>query len=565
MIRSSRNFLLFFSMLCLAAGWARAEDVRLIRSQYALNVPDPLSSSTGFLQAGLVVDAKERRGGWVRVRSEKVEGWVRIQALARVAGDTSAWSTILDFFRRSTGVADAREVMGRPSAHALILTIGDYGNGVPGLPGVRHDADSAVLMARALGVPEEQTITLADSALSLYGMRSALDGLDAQVLPNDEVFLYFSGRGTRVQLDDGRCTEALLARDAQAMASDELERRLARIAARARRLVVFVDASFSGGVALKGALTDGLTAKYWVSGGSDPCQRPDNQLRLNLLNSEPGSGRNNYVYVSAASSDEAALDDQKRGGLATLAWLDCLAGSAKDLDRSAGLSADEITQCAQPLLRAMLEGNPVYPSYHLALAGNAGMVLEPVPPAETDPAAVLADIHANRDDHRRVRLVADRQQDSTGAGSLHVVLDSSEAGYVYLLRASLFGPSFDLLFPNRADDNNRIAAGARLVLPRSGWELPAGGLSGRDTLLAIVSDTPRDFSRLDMHANGLFSSIVATPMSARDIRSAATVSTHASRLQCTQIGKRTAQAASECSDAYGAALTRIEAADSKRP
>ena len=120
MIRSSRNFLLFFSMLCLAEGWAffphadywdwaRAEDVRLIRSQYALNVPDPLSSSTGFLQAGLVVDAKERRGGWVRVRSEKVEGWVRIQALARVAGDTSAWSTILDFFRRSTGVADARE------------------------------------------------------------------------------------------------------------------------------------------------------------------------------------------------------------------------------------------------------------------------------------------------------------------------------------------------------------------------------------------------------------------------------------------------------------------------
>jgi hypothetical protein len=54
---------------------------------------------------------------------------------------------------------------------------------------------------------------------------------------------------------------------------------------------------------------------------------------------------------------------------------------------------------------------------------------------------------------------------------------------------------FHLLFPNRLDHANRIAAGVELRLPRKGWEITAAGPPGTNHLVVLVSRHPRDLSR----------------------------------------------------------------------
>ena len=57
------------------------------------------------------------------------------------------------------------------------------------------------------------------------------------------------------------------------------------------------------------------------------------------------------------------------------------------------------------------------------------------------------------------------------------------------------GSDVELLLPNAAETNNHIEAGRPLTLPGSRWP-KAQGRPGTNEFLAIVSDEPRDFSRL---------------------------------------------------------------------
>jgi hypothetical protein len=522
--------------LSLNAGLVQAENLRLIRGQPALKTPDPLAESLGLLPAGLVVDAQKRQGDWVRVRSDQIEGWVRVQALARVEGDSSAWSTILGLFKSRTGVVDAPAGMrgpqaSRTAAHALILTIADYGAAAPALPGSRRDADSGVLMARLLGVPEEQTLTLADQQLSLAGLRAALDELEARRLPNDEVLLYFSGHGTRVQLADGTCADAWLAADGQALGGQELAQRLRRIAEKTSRLLVFIDA----GKAAADPQPAGLQAKYRPGQCEAAGEPPAGQESGNLLWVEPAAG-------------QPAFDDASRGGLATRAWLDCLAASGRDLDRSGGLSASEVAACAQPLYARMAA--PAQPQ--LQVRGQVARVLKLSEGSRPELPAVLGDIHANRDPRRQVSLAVERQPFRNDQERLYVRVSSSQPGYLYLLRADAGGRSLELLFPNPGDEANYVPAGVALTLPRPWWLIQP---TGQDWLLAMVSDSPRDFSRLGAAGERRFLVLSADDGRSELLQALAAVSSHNGQPLCQPAGRR--MQVGECSDAYGAALVHI--------
>jgi hypothetical protein len=530
-----------------------------------------------MLPARTAVEILERRGGWSRVRAQGREGWLRVLALR----DTSAGGLVANLFdmtkpaggaARITAVAGIRglqvvEATPRASAHALILTIGDYWNGIPRLKGVVHDADSAVLMARALGVPEANITALSDSALTLAGLRAALDGLAARVLPNDEVFLYYSGHGTRLPAFDGRakrCAEALLSVDGEALLDSELEQRLRDIATKARRVVVFLDACHAGGVTVREVPDERFSAKFFAKSGAQTCERPVNALTRALMVTEAdkdaATGKLNFIHIAAAREDEAALDDGLRGGLATQAWLDCLAGGAADLDGSAGLSARELQACAQPRIEQLARGNTRFSPHHLALHGNADMVLAAPDdlPNAVDAAAVLKDIHANRDDRRRVRLSADKPAYKAGQDRVRFTLESSHAGFVYLLMAGSDGKHFDLLFPNKKDERNRIQANETWNLPRAGWSFRASGPPGSNRLLALVSDTPRDFSGIGMRPAGPFSIIGASPLSARDIQFVSAGVAQTALPECNLSGEqRTSDIALACSDAYGADLISL--------
>jgi hypothetical protein len=400
-------------------------------------------------------------------------------------------------------------------------------------------------------VPDANITALNDAALTLAGLRTALDGLESRAQPNDEVFLYFAGHGIRqsaAQAGAPCCAEALLSVDGAALPARELTERLGRIAAKVHRVVTFIDLAFTDSALIDSSKT-----------GAALANTASDTLTRGLVSLAQGSGKFNSVVFSAAQTGEPPLDDTARGSIASLAWLDCLAGAADDLDRSGGLSAQEIQTCAQTRIEPAAPGqHPL----HLSLSGNARLVLakplsksQATPetqPDRIDAAAVLHDIHANRDARRQVRLTPDKPTYAVGKDRIRFSLASSHPGYVYLLMAGSDGKQFDLLFPNKKDDRNLIQANETWNLPRPGWAFRANGPTGVDQLLVLVSDQARDFSALGLEPAGPFSSLVTSPISARNLQIVSGGDAQALPTECLAHSKDDA-----CSSLYGADLIEL--------
>ncbi|MCE1185346.1 MAG: DUF4384 domain-containing protein [Rhodocyclales bacterium] len=169
----------------------------------------------------------------------------------------------------------------------------------------------------------------------------------------------------------------------------------------------------------------------------------------------------------------------------------------------------------------------------------------------------LTDIYNSRDDRRLVTLTSSKPRLVIGKDSLDLTLSSREGGYVYLLMVGSDGQVFDLLFPNQLDRNNLIEPGGSMRLPRSAWDLTAEGPAGRDTLLAIVSDAPRDFKAAGLQAAGPFSE--APAHAAKDIQLVTAGSPQEASAECQSLpSTRNIGIRKRCSNAYGAALLTID-------
>jgi hypothetical protein len=483
-------------------------------------------------------------------------------------------------FFRATAAAVLLALAGAAQAeiHALVLTIGDYQGGVPPLKGVRHDGEAAVAMARRLGVKDSNLLRFKDGELTLTGLRKAFDQLANRVQPDDQVFIYYSGHGGRQYVEsEKRCAESIVTVDANHLLDTELQTRLKILSNKAEKVIVFLDACHSGGVTTRalGKTEPKFTPKYWAKGGLDSCQAPVNRLTRGLKAEakSAGQGAQNYVYIAAARDNEVSLDQPGKGGVATQAWLACMNGEAKDLDGSGAVSTEEIRQCAQARIDSTLKDVEGYLPHHVTITGNANAVLAfgkpagskttdasaPAAPAAISPQATLADVYHRRDDRRRVTLTTAKPAFRINKDKVEFDLNSSHAGYVYLLMVGSDGKTFDMLFPNQLDKKHYIEAGQTLRLPRSDWELAAHGPAGKNYLLAIVADAPRDFAGLGMQAAGPFSVLGANPVSAKDIVLVSGSSANAASKECEEApAKRSLVVQKKCSNAYGAALATVE-------
>jgi hypothetical protein len=477
-----------------------------------------------------------------------------------------------------------------PAAHALIMTIGDYQGNIPKLSGVQYDAATATEIAKRMGVPAGNIQILKDAALTLEGMRKAFDDLEAKLGGNDQIFIYYSGHGGRqlvTEADGERCAESLITVDGQAFTDAEIESRLKTLSTKAQKTIMFLDACHSGGVTTRavGAAAPLFTAKSWTPPNMS-CVKPTNVLTRNIILAKtPISGKDNFVYIAAAKDSEISLDQPGKGGVATQAWLACLAGTARDVDGSGGLSAEEVRLCAQERIDQTLKNVQGYLPHHVSMTGNQSMVLSyqvkelpeapvlapaaapaPAPvavPAPVKPVvkpsalAALNDIFNSRDDRRQISLVAQKDQLTIGKDVLDFTLSSREGGHVYLLMVGSDGQTFDLLFPNQLDTQNVLAPGASLRLPHSSWQLSAEGPPGKNTLLAVVADGPRDFAGAGLKASGPFSS--AQAVAAKDIQLVTASSGAAQDAQCSDAqALRNLVIKKRCSPGYGAALLTIE-------
>jgi hypothetical protein len=181
----------------------------------------------------------------------------------------------------------------------------------------------------------------------------------------------------------------------------------------------------------------------------------------------------------------------------------------------------------------------------------------PIAIAKPSAIAALNDIYNSRDDRRLTTLTAAKSSLKIGKDFIDFTLTSREGGYVYLLMVGSDGQTFDLLFPNQLDRNNVIEAGGSLRLPRPAWQLSAEGPPGKDTLLAVVSDSPRDFGLAGLKPSGPFSAIEA--MGAKDIQLVTAGAAKPADTQCSDPqATRNLAVKKRCSTGYAAALLTVE-------
>lgn len=128
---------------------------------------------------------------------------------------------------------------------------------------------------------------------------------------------------------------------------------------------------------------------------------------------------------------------------------------------------------------------------------------------------IIDSLHQQRDPQWPVSVQVTSDRVRIGKDRLRFRVRSERDGYVYLLMQGTDSSHFYQLFPNGLDKDNRLRGKADMALPRSNWEMVAGGPPGLNRFIALVTPTPRNFT-----AAGLNNS---QPFSEFDVQAAARV------------------------------------------
>ncbi len=466
-----------------------------------------------------------------------------------------------------------------PSNHALIITVSEYQRSP--LPGVLNDRKLANELAQRFGVPPQNIVELSEGQVTREGLSHALADMKQVIMPGDKLYVYFSGHGARFySKTSGQCTESIVMQDMHVVTNTEFADMLKPLSAKADKTIVMLDSCHSGGVAQAASSremgsTALLRAKFLPEASSPQCSLAVNDRGFSQTRgADLATTDHNLVILAAARNNEVAWDTAK-GGALTYNFEQCLNGGAADSDHSGSLSMQELTACVQARLDKT-QGEAA--RQHATLAGNAALIpalVEPVAaagapgaaaPAAADPLATLTDIYGQRDDRWQVQVNLDRPTLKIGS-QLGISIRSQRDGFVYLFYQGTQPGSFYLLFPNRLDSNNAIAANQDLKLPRPDWNVTALGPRGTDHLMVMVTATARDFSALALPAEyvstaGPFEKIRPTAAAVAHISQIALLSAAAGQATCREAAaKRDLRVSRECSNVFGAGLVSVEETD----
>ena len=260
-------------------------------------------------------------------------------------------------------------VLASTQSHALIIGVGQYTQASESTPllGVPKDMEIARRMAMAMGIPSNQIVELRDSRATKSNIVAALQQLRQKTGVGDRVFIYLSGHGTSYSGPKG-CEQGFVPYTEgrhtfdDVLTEAELASYTSKIAEKADKAIVMVDACFSGGLGAARTRSisqaAGMRAKV-IARSADQCSVAVNQLSTTRsfvpAMQRLGIPEQNFVQISAANQNEVSWDNEELGGLATHAMGQCLLGEAKDLNRSGAITLEEVRQCAQAKLNALME------------------------------------------------------------------------------------------------------------------------------------------------------------------------------------------------------------------
>jgi hypothetical protein len=167
-------------------------------------------------------------------------------------------------------------------------------------------------------------------------------------------------------------------------------------------------------------------------------------------------------------------------------------------------------------------------------------------------------MYAQRDAKRKLQVTLGQKSLKIGKDVLDFSVQSDKAGYLYVALAGSDNQSVYLLFPNDLDPGNKIEAGQKIQLPRPNWRAKAAGPAGTDNLLVVVTDAPRDTSKLGASKAGPFMLSLNDANGRAQLGALLTTGLAGGSSQCSSAAARKNNAL--CSDAFGAALLAVEEA-----
>lgn len=433
----------------------------------------------------------------------------------------------------------------RGGSFALIVAVGDYA-GLPKLSGAQRDVEHARAVAKAVGVPDDNILSLRDRDASADGIRRALTDLALRLSPADRVFIYFSGLGSRRQDLDrpGGCEEVFLAADGVPLGYGELAGLTVPVAERADKTVVFLDTC---GSPQRGG--GGLAARCVPAEARNDCRVNAGTRWRNFTSDirKAAVPSANIVTVHAGKPDDTVFDETA-GGLFTSAIDRCGLVEVPDQDQSGAVSLGELAACAQQAVDRRAGGPGK--GGQITLNGNQGFVPFMLKPGGQGSLPKLFDDLANGRDGRK-GMVLENMRSPADVDGPTISLRSAAVGYLYLLVADSKG-SARLVYPAAADGSNRIRSGETFIFPRKGGRSP---LTPGTTLLAILADNERNLAMLPAAPGADF---IADATARKALYDFATTSVRAAEAPCQASGRaRNVSLWRGCSDAYGAAVIAI--------
>jgi hypothetical protein len=200
---------------------------------------------------------------------------------------------------------------------------------------------------------------------------------------------------------------------------------------------------------------------------------------------------------------------------------------------------------------------PVLQSVNTQASSEPALPTALVAPAT--PAELLRQLHSQRDASRVLTIQSASTRLRINQDPLRLTINSPRDGYLYLILAGSDQNSLYVLYPNSVDGNNAIKAGESVVLPRSHWLVTAGGPKGVNTLVAIVTDSPRDLSSLKGDKAGPFVKTLLTPEGKSSLQLFLGNSENVDESVCQVGGRmRNLQVSLACSDTFASQLINIE-------
>lgn len=498
--------------LLVSSPLASAQTATVTHATALREQPDAGARSIIEMRRRASVRVLETRRDWIKVEADGMRsGWIAERDLDLSASEAFTALQATAAMPAAPALPNTQpRSLPRATNHALILPLG----GASG-----PDAASATAIARVMGVPDANIQQpTADALATPDGLREALAHFDARIGHGDRALLYISGLGSQTS-QGGQCVESVLTPSGQAFGLDELARYATTLAQKAGRLVVLTDTGRGEGL----PPAAGLTGRFVAA----PC-------RGDAPRAMP-AGHNMLVIRANRPGGNAFADS--RGGLATQALLACLDGSAP-LESGSGLpGGEDWRRCAQKQLDAR-------PGKHqqLSLAGNPALAPAPTRAPGSGagpvrPADLLQALHAQRSEDRRVVATP------TG-GARQLTVSGPAGGYLYVLGADDSG--FTLVHPVAAASLERFGGQATVALP-----------PGRQRILALVSEAPRNFLRAGFGGNGAFATAPADGRTLRDLPLEVIEGDNSPACTRSETRNMGMEQARRCSTAFGSAIVDV--------